>query len=130
MIKVLKLHIVICCLLIGTYAIAKPGVLEYHEHVISVAKAKEVKDGTDVELAGKLIMIDKKYALQDSTGAINLVFRYESDEPHEDIGKKVTVTGDVEIDEKGIVEPFIQIEDIQVVEILDSSVDTGVKESI
>jgi len=123
--KVLKLSVAICCLLVGTYTMAKPGVLEYTEHLISVAKAKEVKDGTDVELTGKLIMIDKKYAIQDSTGTINLAFRYESDEPHDDIGKNVTVTGDVEIDEKGTVEPFIQIEDIQVIENPDTSTDTA-----
>lgn len=118
MIKLLKMSLLICCLTLGTYAIAKPEVMKSINVLNSIAQVKDIKANTVVKLKGKLILNKETFILEDSTGKIALDFQYDSDEPNDEIGQNVIITGKVK---EGIAEPFINVTYVEVVEHTDTS---------
>lgn len=124
MIKALKISAFICCLTLGTYAIAKPGVVEPIDDLNSIFQVKNVKADTVVKLNGKLALHGETFLLEDLTGKVALDFQYDSDEPKDEIGKNVIVIGKVK---EGIAEPFINVKYVEVIDHVDTSVDTGLQ---
>lgn len=124
MIKVLKISIFIFCITLGTYAIARPEVMESTEVLNSIDQVKNIKANTIVKLKGELVLQGETFILKDSTGKIALDFQFDSDEPKDEIGQDVIVSGKVK---EGISEPFINVKYLEVIEHIDIPTDTSLQ---
>ncbi|MGV8171433.1 MAG: OB-fold nucleic acid binding domain-containing protein [Candidatus Woesearchaeota archaeon] len=123
MIKNLKISAIIYCLFLGIYVIGSPA--RPIVQLDSTSQAKTIIISSQIQLTGMLVLVNKEYALQDSTGSIKLVFNNKTHDLNEKIGKIVTITGFIMEHEYGKTELFIKVFDIKTLEKTEGSADTS-----
>jgi len=132
--RILKVSAVVCCLMTATYMMADTKTQAPQipaQPISSVALAKKVPVDTGVELSGKLVVKNKKFSLQDSTGTIILVLPKNTPSSiNASVGQNVKITGTIK---KGfwaklkISDPFIKVSKIEVAQSASIAADTGLK---